>query len=57
MVDLSDFARLVAIENGLSVISAHRPDGTIHSSVVNAGVLADPENTSTSSASSPSQDR
>jgi hypothetical protein len=43
MADLSDFARLVAIENGLSVISAHRPDGTIHSSVVNAGVLAHPE--------------
>ncbi len=42
MADLGDFARLVAIDHGLSVISVHRPDGSIHSSVINAGVLASP---------------
>jgi hypothetical protein len=42
VTDLSAFARLVGLENGLSVVSVHRPDGTIHSSVVNAGVLPHP---------------
>ncbi|TQS39498.1 TIGR03618 family F420-dependent PPOX class oxidoreductase [Cryptosporangium phraense] len=39
MADLSDVARLVAGEQGLSVVSTLRADGTIQSSVVNAGVL------------------
>ena len=42
MTDLADFARLVALEHGLCVVSVLRPDGTIGSSVVNAGVLAHP---------------
>ncbi|MFI5958044.1 TIGR03618 family F420-dependent PPOX class oxidoreductase [Cryptosporangium sp. NPDC051539] len=40
MADLGDVARLVAGEHGLSVVSTLRGDGTIQSSVVNAGVLA-----------------
>ncbi len=42
MADLSSFARLVPMDHGLVVVSAARPDGTVHSSVVNAGVLAHP---------------
>ena len=42
MTDLSDFARLVPREHGLIVISTLRGDGTIQSSVVNAGVLDHP---------------
>jgi PPOX class probable F420-dependent enzyme len=42
MTDLADFAGLVAREHGLSVVSALRADGTIASSVVNAGVLDHP---------------
>ena len=39
MADLNDVARLVAGEHGLTIVSTLRPDGTIQSSVVNAGVL------------------
>jgi hypothetical protein len=39
---LEDFARLVQGDHGLVVVSALRPDMTIQSSVVNAGVLAHP---------------
>lgn len=39
---LSDFARLVALENGLSVLGTLRPDDSIQMSVVNAGVLKHP---------------
>jgi PPOX class probable F420-dependent enzyme len=39
---LEDFARLVRGDHGLCVVSTLRPDGTIQSSVVNAGVLAHP---------------
>jgi PPOX class probable F420-dependent enzyme len=39
---LEDFARLVPGDHGLCVVSTLRPDGTIHSSVVNAGVLPHP---------------
>jgi PPOX class probable F420-dependent enzyme len=39
---LEDFARLVQADHGLSVVSTLRPDGTIQSSVVNAGVLSHP---------------
>jgi PPOX class probable F420-dependent enzyme len=39
---LEDFGRLVAGDHGLVVVSTLRPDGTIQSSVVNAGVLPHP---------------
>ena len=42
MTDLVDFARLVARDHGLCVVSTLRGDGTIQASVVNAGVLDHP---------------
>jgi PPOX class probable F420-dependent enzyme len=39
---LEDFARLVQGDHGLVVVSTLRPDMTIQSSVVNAGVLPHP---------------
>jgi PPOX class probable F420-dependent enzyme len=42
MADIGDFARLVAGDQGLCVLSTLRPDTTIQSSVVNAGVLDHP---------------
>jgi hypothetical protein len=42
MSDLEAFARLVPLDHGLVVVSTARADGTIQSSVVNAGVLAHP---------------
>ena len=42
MTDLADLAGLVRREHGLSVVSTLRADGTIQSSVVNAGVLDHP---------------
>ncbi len=42
MTDLTDFAALVAGDHGLCVVSTVRADGTVQSSVVNAGVLAHP---------------
>jgi PPOX class probable F420-dependent enzyme len=42
MTDLADFARLVPADHGLCVVSTLRGDGTIQSSVVNAGVLPHP---------------
>jgi PPOX class probable F420-dependent enzyme len=42
MTDLGDFARLVPGDRGLCVVSTLRADGTIQSSVVNAGVLDHP---------------
>jgi PPOX class probable F420-dependent enzyme len=39
---LEDFARLVQGDHGLVVVSTLRPDLTIQSSVVNAGVLSHP---------------
>jgi PPOX class probable F420-dependent enzyme len=42
VTDLGDFARLVPVERGLCVLSTLRGDGTIQSSVVNAGVLDHP---------------
>jgi PPOX class probable F420-dependent enzyme len=42
MTNLDDFAGLAAREHGLSVVSTLRADGTIQSSVVNAGVLSHP---------------
>lgn len=40
--DLDAFRRLVDGEHGLVVVSTSRPDGTIQSSVVNAGILPHP---------------
>jgi PPOX class probable F420-dependent enzyme len=42
MTDLTDFARLVAGDQGLCVVSTLRANHTIQSSVVNAGVLPHP---------------
>ena len=39
---LSAFARLVALDHGLCVVSTLRGDGSVQSSVVNAGVLDHP---------------
>jgi PPOX class probable F420-dependent enzyme len=39
---LSEFARLAALDNGLSVLATVRPDHSIQMSVVNAGVLKHP---------------
>lgn len=42
MTDLSPFSALIGQEHGLCVLSTLRGDGSIQSSVVNAGVLAHP---------------
>ena len=42
MSQLDAFAALVPEDHGLTVVSTTRPDGTIQSSVVNAGVLDHP---------------
>ena len=42
MSGLENFARLIGGDYGLVVVSTLRPDGTIQSSVVNAGVLPHP---------------
>jgi PPOX class probable F420-dependent enzyme len=42
MSDLDAFTRLVPLDHGLAVVSTTRADGTIQSSVVNAGVLEHP---------------
>ena len=42
MTTLEDFAKFVALDHGLAVVSTTRADGTIQSSVVNAGVLDHP---------------
>jgi PPOX class probable F420-dependent enzyme len=42
VTDLSAFAELVPLDHGLCVISTLRGDGSIQSSVVNAGVLEHP---------------
>ncbi len=42
MTHLADFAALVPADHGLAVVSVLRPDSTISSSVVNAGVLRHP---------------
>lgn len=40
--DLDLVRRLVKADHGLVVVSTTRPDGSVHSTVVNAGVLDDP---------------
>jgi hypothetical protein len=42
MTEISDFARLAGLENGLGVVTTVRPDRSIQASVVNAGVLRHP---------------
>ncbi len=42
MTDITAFADLMSREHGLCVVSTLRRDGSIQSSVVNAGVLAHP---------------
>lgn len=42
MTDLTTFADLAAAEQGLCVVSTVRADGSVQSSVVNAGVLTHP---------------
>jgi PPOX class probable F420-dependent enzyme len=42
MSSLADFANLVPLDHGLVVVSTARADGTIQSSVVNAGVMDHP---------------
>jgi hypothetical protein len=41
-VDLDVVRRLVRADHGLAVVATTRQDGTVHGSVVNAGVLDDP---------------
>jgi PPOX class probable F420-dependent enzyme len=43
MADLDLVRRLGAADHGLVVIAVARPDGSVHTSVVNAGVLDDPD--------------
>ncbi|MCU1681171.1 MAG: pyridoxamine 5-phosphate oxidase [Amycolatopsis sp.] len=40
--DLGAVRELATAENGLATITTTRPDGTVHASVVNAGVIEDP---------------
>lgn len=47
MTDIADFQRLIAGDHGLVVVSTLRGDGTIASSVVNAGVLSHPVSAAT----------
>ena len=44
MSDLSAFAELIPLDHGLCVLNTLRGDGSIQSSVVNAGVLDHPTN-------------
>jgi PPOX class probable F420-dependent enzyme len=44
MTTLSDVTQIASRDSFLAVISTTRADGTIQCSVVNAGVLADPDN-------------
>lgn len=42
MAELTEFAELISADHGLVVISTLRANGSIRSSVVNAGVLDHP---------------
>jgi hypothetical protein len=42
MADLEHTTRLAAADHHLAVFTIGRPDGTVHASVVSAGVFADP---------------
>jgi PPOX class probable F420-dependent enzyme len=43
MTTLADVSRLMALDNGLCVVSTTRANGTVQSSLVNAAVLTHPE--------------
>ena len=43
MTTMADVSRLMALDNGLCVVSTVRADGTVQSSLVNAGVLTHPD--------------
>jgi len=43
VTDLADFAALIGGDHGLCVVSTARADGTVQSTLVNAGVLNHPE--------------
>ncbi|PXX71415.1 PPOX class probable F420-dependent enzyme [Nocardia tenerifensis] len=43
MSDIADFTRLIAGDHGLCVVSTTRADGTVQSSLVNAGVSTHPQ--------------
>ena len=40
--DLDLVRKLASTDHGLAIVATTRPDGTVHASVVNAGVLDDP---------------
>ncbi len=42
MATIEDIKRLVALDHGLASVSTLRPDGTVQSTVVNAGVIDHP---------------
>ncbi len=42
MATMDDVRRTAAANQGLAVVSTLRPDGTVHSTVVNAGVMPHP---------------
>ncbi len=42
MTDISAFAELITLDHGLCVLNTLRPDGSVQSSIVNAGVLPHP---------------
>lgn len=42
MNDLAEFAQLVPLDHGLCVVTTLRVDGSVHATVVNAGVFAHP---------------
>ena len=42
MTDLDLVARLAGADHNLAVFTVARPDGSVHASVVSAGVIADP---------------
>jgi PPOX class probable F420-dependent enzyme len=42
MATLDDVRRLVALDHGLAALSTLRPDGRIHTTVVNAGIIEHP---------------
>lgn len=42
MASIDDVRRLVALDHGLATLSTIRRDGSVHTTVVNAGVIAHP---------------
>src|SRR5882757_3775422 len=42
MADLTNYAHIVGIDNGLTIVSTTREDGSVQSSLVNSGVLTHP---------------